>query len=145
MTPLTVFPITIITNISNYLQNETQINAAIEERRVRLFLHKQPVRPFIVAIGKTKQNLEKFYFYFNTTVYIAVSSFLEALVFFFKFYLAFNLPYPLECENVCFFCQRQIFKAKRKSGEKELALVDGVVHKLSFKQKKSHIEVNQKL
>lgn len=112
------------------MQNEVNIQTAVEDRKERFSLHKQPFRPFILVIGKEKSQIEKFYFCLDTSIFFPIYSFFEAFNFFFKFYLAFNIPYPLESENLCIFYHKKVLCVKKTAGEIEPAQVTTVLHKL---------------
>lgn len=67
---------------------------------------------------------------------LTIPSFFEAINYLFKFYITFNLPYPIECDNICFFYQRKVLDITRESGEKDLNAVEAIIKKLEVYEKK---------
>lgn len=84
-------------------------------------------------IGKSRSQLDKFYFCFDSEVYFSFASFFEAFNFYFKFYVTYNIPYPVESENLCIFYQRRILDITRTTSDTELSQVETVLNKLDLK------------
>ena len=68
-----------------------------------------PVQPFIVAVGSSSRELEKYYICVDE-VMNENSSFLSSLDALFKIYITLNAAYPKKSENFCYFIQWYLFK-----------------------------------
>ena len=90
--------ICIIFQIPGDIENE------VESKRQKMSDIGLNVQPYIIVITSTVTEVGKCYIRVDDITYES-DSFLKALYGLFKIYLVYNIAYPVECENVCYFVQ----------------------------------------
>lgn len=82
---------------------------AVEIKRKKMRLYKQPLQPFIIGVGPNTYDLKSFHVRFDEVTY-NLPSLLQAVQLLFKFYIVYKANYPVESESICYFIQWGIFK-----------------------------------
>ena len=86
------------------------------------------IKPFIIIVGASVTEINSIFIRINNYSY-ELKSFLSALEVLFKFYITYNILYPLECQSVCFFIQWFLLKI-RQAGDIKIPAVCTMINKL---------------
>lgn len=78
---------------------------------------KQPLQPFIIAVGQDLTCLTHFYIRFDAVTY-QIPSLLRALDILYKIYIIYKVRYPLESTSVSYFIQWGVYKVSTEEDVK---------------------------
>ena len=80
------------------------IEHEVQEKCHKMFRKGLAFQPFIIVCGRNFMELNAFYVRIDSLTY-ETSSLLQALHILYQFYIRFNINYPIESENFCYFVQ----------------------------------------
>lgn len=112
------------------------LDHVVEEKRTKMSKMGIRLQPFVIACGQDILQLDRFYVCIDNVSYEA-SSLLEAIHILFQFVIRFNVGYPVESENFCYFIQWGLYCIK-SDWDTEIPAVYTELKKLkNFKSKQN--------
>ncbi|XP_046804449.1 uncharacterized protein LOC124419370 [Lucilia cuprina] len=98
----------------SFIVHLTTINdyeKVISELKEKYYNRSLTIQPFIIVVGHSIYNLEKFYVYFDKTL-LKCDSFLKSLDICFKIIYTLSLEYPKGCQGPWLFIQEYFYEIK---------------------------------